>query len=434
MSALAAAQTTDIDSWGAEAIWIILLKVVAVFAFLVVMTLFTIVFERKVVGRMQLRIGPNRTGPWGTLQSLADGIKLAFKEEIVPTLADKPVYWLAPIISTTTAFLAFAVIPFGPEVSIFGHHTALQLTDLPVGALWVLACSALGVYGLILSGWASGSSYPLLGGLRSAAQVISYEIVMGLAIVGVFLYADTMSMSGIVASQVDRWNITTLLLLSFGIFCIAIVGETNRAPFDLPECESELVSGYLTEYSGFRYAMFFLAEYINMATVSAVATTLFLGGYLPPWPLNLIPFMNNPWLGPVFFFLKVQLLISVFVWLRGTLPRFRYDQFMNLGWKGLIPISLVWILMIAVAPGYTIGLAVALVAVVYLIFGGRSDVADEPELAEAGDEPEIFDAFAGGYPTPPRAGQILPEFAGVVSGRGDEAEPAGPAATEGKES
>ena len=210
---------------------------------------------------------------------------------------------------------------------------------------------------------------------------------------------------------------------------------TNRAPFDLPECESELVSGYLTEYSGFRYAMFFLAEYINMATVSAVATTLFLGGYLPPWPLNLIPFMNNPWLGPVFFFLKVQLLISVFVWLRGTLPRFRYDQFMNLGWKGLIPISLVWILMIAIAPGYTIGLALALVVVVYLIIGGKSRVSDEPEPAELDAEPEVFDAFAGGYPTPPRAGQVLPEFAGVVSGRGEDTSGAAePVASEGKES
>lgn len=434
------------DPW-----WLILIKVVALFVILLVWTIFNVWYERRLVGKMQHRLGPIMNGPFGLGQALADGAKLLVKEDFRPKNADKWVFNLAPILTGVAAFTTWTVIPFGGEVEMFGVTTRLQVTDLPVATLFILAVASIGIYGIVLAGWAGNSTYSFLGSIRSTAQMISYEIAMGLSMVAVFLQAGSMSTSQIVEAQkqtilfrvpftdttfdpgITGWY-AILLFPSFIIYAIAMVGETNRAPFDLPECESELVSGYLTEYSGFRYAMFFLAEYINMATVSAVATTLFLGGYLPPWPLNLIPFMNNPWLGPVFFFLKVQLLISVFVWLRGTLPRFRYDQFMNLGWKGLIPISLVWILMIAVAPGYTIGLALALVVVVYLIFGGRSDVADEPELAEAGDEPEIFDAFAGGYPTPPRAGQILPEFAGVVSGRGDEAEPAGPAATEGKES
>src|SRR3954471_1870211 len=284
MSAVAAAVThgthdllassQNLPGFGNQPVWIILIKVVGVFAFLVVMTLFSIVFERKVVGRMQNRIGPNRVGPWGILQSLADGVKLAFKEEIIPILADKPVYFLAPILSAVPAFLAFSVIPFGPEVSIFGHHTALQLTDLPVGVLVVFACSSLGVYGIVLSGWASGSTYPLLGGLRSAAQMISYEVAMGLSMVAVFLFSGTMSTSGIVAAQAHHWWILGLLP-SFCIYAVAVVGETNRAPFDLPEAESELVGGFHTEYSSFKFAMFFLAEYISMVTVSALATTLF---------------------------------------------------------------------------------------------------------------------------------------------------------------
>ncbi|MDQ1743364.1 MAG: NADH-quinone oxidoreductase subunit, partial [Pseudonocardiales bacterium] len=242
--------------FGHDPFWLVLIKVLGVFVFLVVMTLFSIVFERKVVGRMQNRIGPNRTGPWGILQSLADGVKLAFKEEIIPTLADKPVYWIAPVVSCVPAFLAFSVIPFGPDVSIFGHHTMLQLTDLPVGVLVIFACSSLGVYGIVLSGWASGSTYPLLGGLRSAAQMISYEVAMGLSMVMVFLYAGTMSTSGIVAYQSGHlWNALPLFV-SFCIYAIAMVGETNRAPVDLPEAESELVGGFHTEYSSMKFALF----------------------------------------------------------------------------------------------------------------------------------------------------------------------------------
>lgn len=335
----------NLPGFGDEPLWLVLLKVVAIFAFLVVMTLFSIVFERKVVGRMQNRIGPNRVGPWGILQSLADGVKLAFKEEIIPVLADKPVYWIAPIVSAVPAFLAFSVIPFGPEVSIFHHQTALQLTDLPVGVLVVFACSSLGVYGIVLSGWASGSTYPLLGGLRSAAQMISYEVAMGLSMVAVFVFSGTMSTSGIVFAQRHIWNCIPLIV-SFAIYAVAVVGETNRAPFDLPEAESELVGGFHTEYSSFKFAMFFLAEYINMVTVSALATTLFLGGWRAPVPISLWHGANSGWYPMLWFTIKVIIGIFIFVWLRGTLPRMRYDQFMAFGWKVLIPINLVWILAV----------------------------------------------------------------------------------------
>jgi NADH-quinone oxidoreductase subunit H len=310
------------------------------------MTLFTIVWERIVVARMQQRVGPNRVGPRGSLQSLADGVKLMLKEDIVPALVDKPIYILAPILSAVPAFLAFSVVPFGPEVSIGGHHTALQLTDLPVGVLFILACSSLGVYGIILSGWSSGSTYPLLGALRSAAQVISYEVGMGLALVPVFLYAGTLSTSGVIASQENHWYIWALPV-SFIIYVICMVGETNRAPFDLPEAESELVGGFHTEYSSIKFALFFLAEYVNMVTVSGLCTTLFLGGWRAPWPLSLWDGANHGWWPVLWFTVKLLLLLFVFVWLRGTLPRLRYDQFMRFGWKVLIPANLVWILALS---------------------------------------------------------------------------------------
>src|SRR5581483_10804981 len=242
-------------------------------------------------------------------------------------------------------FVAFSVIPFGPEVSMFGHHTALQLTDLPVGVLVVFACSSLGVYGIVLSGWASGSTYPLLGGLRSAAQMISYEVAMGLSMVAVFLFSNTMSTSGIVGAQAHHWWVLGLFP-SFCIYAVAVVGETNRAPFDLPEAESELVGGFHTEYTSFKFAMFFLAEYINMVTVSALATTLFLGGWRAPVPISLWSDANSGWWPMLWFTAKVVIGIFVFVWLRGTLPRMRYDQFMQFGWKVMIPINLVWILTI----------------------------------------------------------------------------------------
>ena len=237
-----------VTSFGNEPFWVTIAKALFVFVLLVVMTLLCIWGERRIVARMQQRSGPNRVGPFGIGQGLADGIKLALKEDIVPALADKPVYVLAPLLSAIPAFLAFAVIPFGPKVSIAGNETALQLTDLPVGVLFVLACTSLGVFGIVLAGWSSGSTYPLLGGLRSAAQVISYEIAMALALVAVFLYAGSLSTSEIVEAQQDRWFVLTLPV-SFVIYVIAITGETNRAPFDLPEAESELVGGFHTEYS-----------------------------------------------------------------------------------------------------------------------------------------------------------------------------------------
>jgi NADH-quinone oxidoreductase subunit H len=356
----AARDQPTLEDFGNDVWWIVLIKIVGVFGVLVLMTLFAIVFERKVVARMQQRIGPNRVGPRGYLQSLADGLKLAFKEDIMPTLADRPVYFLAPVIATIPAFLAFSVIPLGPTVSIFGERTPLQLIDAPIGVLIVLACSAMGIYGIVLGGWASGSTYPLLGAMRSAAQMISYEIAMGLSIVAVFLYAGTMSTSEIVAAQADGTQLSffgfeftgpswyaLLLPVSFAIYFIAVVGETNRAPFDLPEAESELVGGFHTEYSSLKFALFFLAEYINIVTVSALAATLFLGGWRAPWPISIWDGANTGWWPLLWFFAKVVGALFVFIWLRGTLPRLRYDQFMRFGWKVLVPVALVWILVVA---------------------------------------------------------------------------------------
>jgi NADH-quinone oxidoreductase subunit H len=334
-----------VTAFGHDSIWVIIVKVLVIFAMLPIITLLTIWAERRIVARMQQRSGPNRVGPFGLLQSLADGIKLFLKEDIRPRSADRVVYVLAPIMATIPAFLAMSVIPFGPAVRIAGHTTPLQLTDLPVGVLFILAMSSLGVYGVVLAGWSSGSAYPLLGALRSSAQMISYEVAMGLSLVGVFLYAGTLSTSEIVAAQQSRWFVVTLAP-SFVIYCISAVGETNRAPFDLPEAESELVAGFHTEYSSVKFALFFLSEYINMVTVSALATTMFLGGWKPPPGLG--SFDNGAW-PLVWFFAKVSLFLFGFIWLRGTLPRYRYDQFMALGWKRLVPAALLWLLIVATA-------------------------------------------------------------------------------------
>src|SRR5690606_30361599 len=314
--------TTTAELLADDPLWLILLKVVGIFAFLVLMTLFSIWAERRVLGRMQHRPGPNRAGPFGLLQSLADGLKLAFKEDIRPVLADKWVYFLAPVIAAAPAMVSFSVIPVGPEVTIFGERTALQLVELPVGLLVVLACASIGVYGIVLAGWSSGSPYPLLGSLRSAAQVISYEIAMGLSFVAVIMYAGTLSTAGIVDAQENGWFVF-LLPLSFLVYLVSMVGETNRAPFDLPEAESELVGGFHTEYSSLKFALFFLAEYINMVNVSALATTLFLGGWHAPWPLSLIGdgVLNTGWWPVLWFFGKTLAFLFFFVWLRGSLPR-----------------------------------------------------------------------------------------------------------------
>ncbi len=333
--------------FGHDPWWLILIKAVAVFAFLLITVLVAILAERKILGRMQMRYGPNRVGPFGLLQSLADGIKLALKEGLIPAGVDKPIYLMAPAISVITAIMAFAVIPLGPVVSVFGHDTPLQLTDLPVAVLYILAITSIGVYGIVLAGWASGSTYPLLGGLRSSAQVVSYEIAMALCFASVFLYSGTMSTSGIVAGQTHTWYVF-LLLPSFAVYLTAMVGETNRAPFDLPEAEGELVGGFHTEYSSLKFAMFYLAEYVNMTTVSALASTLFLGGWRAPWPISLWEGANTGWWPLLWFVIKVWTFLFVFMWLRATLPRLRYDQFMALGWKLLIPVSLAWILIVAV--------------------------------------------------------------------------------------
>ncbi|MEQ6900577.1 NADH-quinone oxidoreductase subunit NuoH [Nocardioides sp. YIM 152588] len=338
---------SPLDAFGNDPWWIVAIKAVLVFVVLVLLTLFNIWFERRVVARMQHRIGPNINGPFGLLQSLADGVKLAFKEDLIPKAADKVVFLLAPIIAVIPAFVTFSVIPFGPEVSMFGETTPLQLTDMPVAVLFVMAIASIGIYGIVLGGWSSGSTYSLLGGLRSSAQMISYEVAMGLALVAVFMYAGSMSTSEIVAAQDDFW-FGLILAPSFIIYMIAMVGETNRAPFDLPEAEGELVGGFHTEYSSLKFALFFLAEYINMATVSALATTLFLGGWHAPFWIDEVWAGANEGYWPVlWFFGKVLFFIFIFIWLRGTLPRLRYDQFMHFGWKRLIPISLVWIIAVA---------------------------------------------------------------------------------------
>ncbi|HSI27381.1 MAG TPA: NADH-quinone oxidoreductase subunit NuoH [Aeromicrobium sp.] len=338
------------DIFGHEPFWVVALKAGLIFVLLLVYTLFNIWFERKVVARMQHRIGPNVHGPFGLLQSLADGVKLALKEDLVVTAADKVVYILAPIIATIPAFMAWGVIPFGPEVRIpFTETTTpLQLTDLPVAVLYILAVTSIGVYGIVLAGWSSGSTYALLGGMRSSAQMISYEVAMGLSFVAVFIYAGSMSTSAIVAAQEDTWFFLPLFP-SFIIYTIAMVGETNRAPFDLPEAEGELVGGFHTEYSSLKFALFFLAEYVNMVTVSALATTLFLGGWRAPFGLaQLWPGANEGYWPILWFLGKTLVFIFWFIWLRGTLPRMRYDQFMNFGWKVLIPVSLAWIVLVAV--------------------------------------------------------------------------------------
>ena len=324
----------------------ILIKALLVFIFCVVLTLMSVWGERRLVGSMQERPGPNRVGPFGLIQALADGVKLALKEDLIPAAADKVVFVLAPIISATTCFMSFAVIPITGEVSLFGKTTAMQLTDLPVGVLYVLAIASVGVYGIVLAGWASGSTYPLLGGLRSSAQVISYEVAMGLSLVAVFIYAGSMSTSDIVAAQ-STWWYGVVLFPSFAIYAISMVGETNRAPFDLAEAEGELVGGFHTEYSSLKFALFFLAEYVNIIAVSALATTLFLGGYHAPPGLGFTESWLGGWFTGIWFFSKVLVFFFVFVWLRGTLPRLRYDQFMQFGWKILIPVSILWILVVA---------------------------------------------------------------------------------------
>jgi NADH-quinone oxidoreductase subunit H len=342
---------------------IVLLKVLVVFVLGLVGTMLMVWFERKAIAGMQNRIGPNKAGPWGILQTLADGIKLFFKEDLIPERADRFVFKLAPYLSFVPAFLVWSVIPLGGDFSdgkdgtvvLFGHATKLQLADPPVGVLLLLALSSIAVYGIMLAGWSSGSKYPLLGSVRASAQMVSYEAALGLSLATVILVTGTLSTSGIVAAQTSltKWSIVATGVLPFVIFLVAATAELNRPPFDLVEAEQELVGGFNTEYSSIRFALFFLAEFMNTITMSGVIVTLFLGG---PQPVSFgdttinLPF--GPLTGTVWFFLKLLVFLYVYVWFRATLPRLRYDQLMNLGWKLMIPVALGWFMLLA---GFRIG-------------------------------------------------------------------------------
>jgi NADH-quinone oxidoreductase subunit H len=329
---------------------IVIGKTLFTFALLMLSVLLLVWIERKVVADMQNRIGPNEAGPWGILQTLADGIKLFFKEQSIPERADRPVFRIAPYLAVLPAFLAFSVIPLGGSISIAGHKTFVQLANPPIGILFVLAMSGLGVYGVMLAGWSSGSKYPLLAAVRASAQMISYEAALGLSIVSVLIHAGTLETRGIVDAQGSWHGITSIgswflatTPIAFIIFFVAAVAENNRAPFDLVEAEQELVGGFHTEYTGIRFAIFFLSEYMNMITYSAVLTTLFLGGPAGPH----IPFLPALW--PVVWFLaKVSACLFVYIWVRATLPRLRYDQLMDVGWRVLIPASVLWLGVTAV--------------------------------------------------------------------------------------
>ncbi|WP_066466005.1 NADH-quinone oxidoreductase subunit NuoH [Sanguibacter suarezii] len=406
-----------------DTFWTYLVKAVLILVFLLTSVLLAIWFERKVVARMQVRPGPNVHGPFGLLQSLADAMKLLLKEDITVKAADKFVYLIAPMIAVFCSLLTFAVIPLGPQVRIpfTDITTPAQLTDFPVAVLYILACASVGVYGIILGGWASGSTYPLLGAVRSTAQVISYELAMGLSLVSVFIVVGSMSTGEIVAGQTDYWLILPLFP-AFLIYVISMIGETNRLPFDLPEAEGELVSGYMTEYSSMKFAWFFLAEYINMINVSAVATTLFLGGWRAPWPISSINdgMFNEGWWPIAWFLVKMWMFMFLFVWVRGTVLRLRYDQFMRFGWKVLIPFALGWIVCVSIIRGLrefhdvnlqTVGVvifAVAIVVIVVLRFIPEKAPAGAAGAAGAAGSDEAFDAFAAGYPVPPLPGQKLP--------------------------
>lgn len=426
------APSTDnpVADFSKTPLWLSLLKALFLFVFLMLNTIMVIWFERRIIGRMQQRPGPNRAGPFGLLQTLCDGVKLALKEDVTPKNADKIVFILAPAFFGAMAFISFAIIPLGPTVGMFGHDTPLQLTDLPVAVLLVLAVAGVGAYGVVLAGWASGSTYPLLGGLRSSAQIISYEIAMGLSLVAVFIFAGSMSTSQIVAAQHSRWFILPCIV-SFVIYVITMVGETNRLPFDLAEGEGEIVGGFHTEYSSLKFAMFFLGEYVNMFTVSALATTVFLGGWqAPPGIAAIGDGMFNEGYWPLLWFtIKLWMFMFFFVWLRGSLPRTRYDQFMHFGWKFLIPVTILWVVAVAFIQAATegwlgdntvtvaartyntsllivIGVLAVLVLAATWIWDGK-----QARKAEAANPPvpETVDPFAGGYPVPPLPGQRLSE-------------------------
>lgn len=377
---------------------IVAAKVLVIFVVGLVGTMFMVWFERKVVAGMQNRIGPNKAGPFGALQTLADGIKLFFKEDLIPDRADRWVFRLAPFLAFVPAFLVWSVIPLGGDftdgndgiVTWFGVETRVQLADPPIGILVVLALSSIAVYGIMLAGWSSGSKYPLLGSVRASAQMISYEAALGLSLGAVLLSAGTLSTSGIVSAQtsITNWNLVATGFVPFVIFLIAVTAELNRPPFDLVEAEQELVGGFHTEYSSIRFALFYLAEFMNTITMSAIIVTLFLGGPQPPTIGSVtlaIPFVPAALGGTIWFLLKVLIFLYAYVWFRATLPRLRYDQLMNLGWKVLIPIALGWFLLLAAirvgdAAGWNVVVvvvaALAGLAVGYVLLTGAMRVSD----------------------------------------------------------
>lgn len=410
-------QAAPVADFSQDTWWIWLIKAVAIVVFLIVSVLMALWVERRGLGRIQTRPGPNVIGPWGLFQAIADALKLILKEDFWLKGADKFLYLLGPIIAAFSAFMVYAVIPFGPNVDMFGINTPLQLADSPVSVLYILAVTGFGIYGLVLGGWSARSTYSLFGAVRSSAQMISYELSMGLALVTVFIVSGSMATSSIVASQASQWWIVSLFP-AFVIYFISIMAEVNRNPFDLPEAEGEIVAGHMTEYSSMKFAWYYLAEYVNMLNVSAVCSTLFLGGWLAPWPLNQINdgMFNTGWWPFLWFVAKVWLVMFVLVWIRGTLLRVRYDQLMKLGWKILIPAALVWLVAVATVQGIMqftdiqqstllIAIAVGFGIVILLLLLWPEGRVEEDETSE--ELPE-FDAFDAGYPVPPLPGETLP--------------------------
>ncbi|WP_115728641.1 NADH-quinone oxidoreductase subunit NuoH [Actinomyces culturomici] len=408
---LAAVPDYTASDFSDETWWLTLIKAVFIIVFLILNVLLALWVERRGLGRMQTRPGPNVAGPLGLLQAIADAGKLLFKEDMWTRRADKFLYFLAPAIAAFSAFSVFAVIPMGPNVRMFGHSSPLQLADMPVATLYILAITSLGLYGVVLGGWSTRSTLPLYGAVRSSAQVISYELAMGMALVSVFLMSGTMSTSQIVASQARVWW-AFALIPAFIVYCISACGEVNRLPFDLPEAEGELVAGHMTEYSSMKFGWYYLSEYVNMLNVSAVATTMFFGGWHAPWPISHIAFLNDGWWGMLWFFLKMWFFMFLLIWTRATLLRFRYDQFMSLGWKWLMPIALVWLVAVAVVRGITawvevslpvLGVAiVVLFAIIMLILWVTDKGEPEPKPNPADEE---YTGFADGFPVPPLPGQ-----------------------------
>ncbi|MDO4899324.1 NADH-quinone oxidoreductase subunit NuoH [Actinomyces sp.] len=426
LPAVVAAQGGVVADFSEETWWLTLIKAVFIVVFLIVSVIVGIWAERRVLGRIQTRPGPNVNGPLGLPQLIADAAKLIMKEDFWLKGAERLIYILGPVIAAFTAFMIYAVIPFGPQVSIFGHSTPLQLTDFPVAILYVLGITGFGVYGIILGGWSTHSTYPLLGAVRSAAQVISYELSMSLSILTVFLASGTMSTSGIVSAQERLWW-GVAMIPSFLIYVVSMVGEVNRLPFDLPEAEGELVAGHMVEYSSMKFAWYYLGEYLNMFNVSAVCTTLFLGGWRSFILASFWEGANSGWWPMLWFIIKVWCVMLFMIWTRGTLVRIRYDHFMKLGWKFLIPVSLVWFVLVAIVQGYrafsggsTQGLllvlaAIFLVAMIILLVLPEGEDEEAPAHAQEGQPDaavstpgEDLDAFAGGFPVPPLPGQQLP--------------------------